>query len=138
MNHINRSWGRHLPLAALIVALPLILLFNAFLILLMLFSPGAWRFDKADAKRLLGAELAKYREMPYEELTELLITEQHIDVRELTSQAAGSLQVEIQGFWDDAAEQNLRVLGSIDNGGLRAYCPVTRSFIMRPDGSVVE
>ena len=32
---------------------------------------------------------------------------------------------------------HLRVLGSIDDGGIRAFFPLTDSFIMAPDGSFI-
>lgn len=44
---------------------------------------------------------------------------------------------EIQVFWDDRLGGNVRVLGSIDNGGWRAFVPVNRDFIKAPDGSFV-
>ena len=46
-------------------------------------------------------------------------------------------QVEIEAVWDDRPEHNLRVLLSIDDGGLRAFAPMMDDFIVAPDGSFV-
>jgi hypothetical protein len=46
-------------------------------------------------------------------------------------------QVTIQVFWDSKPHGDLRVVGSIDDGGWRAFLPLSDSFIMAPDGSFV-
>ena len=38
-------------------------------------------------------------------------------------------QIEIGIFWDDTPNKDIRVIGSIDDGGIRAYFPLTRGFI---------
>ena len=47
-------------------------------------------------------------------------------------------QIEIQVFWDDKPKGDVRVAGSIDDGGWRAYLPLCRDFIMAPDNSFVD
>ncbi len=57
---------------------------------------------------------------------------------ESTTGASGtSYQVEVQVFWDDRPETKLRVMASIDDGGLSAFRPRSDDFIMAPDGSFV-
>jgi hypothetical protein len=46
-------------------------------------------------------------------------------------------QVEITAFWDSGKPGNLRVLAAIDDGGWRAFKPLSTDFIMAPDGSFV-
>jgi len=46
-------------------------------------------------------------------------------------------QIEIQVFWDSWPGGNVRVMGAVDDGGWRAFIPVSRGFIMAPDGSFV-
>ena len=46
-------------------------------------------------------------------------------------------QVEIEFFWDGKPDKNIRVMGAIDDGGLRAMMPLTESFILSPDGTFV-
>jgi hypothetical protein len=40
-------------------------------------------------------------------------------------------------MWDDDYQQNIRVMGAVDDGGWRAFMPLTDSFIMAPDSSFV-
>ena len=46
-------------------------------------------------------------------------------------------QVEISVFWDDRPDADIRVIFSIDDGGRRAFLPVTDCFIMALDGTFV-
>jgi hypothetical protein len=46
-------------------------------------------------------------------------------------------QAEIEVVWDDKRDGNLRVFAAIDDGGWRAFAPLTNSFIVAPDGSFV-
>jgi hypothetical protein len=46
-------------------------------------------------------------------------------------------QVEVQFFWDDQPGGNIRVMGSVDDSGWRAFKPLSRDFIKSPDGSFV-
>ena len=56
-------------------------------------------------------------------------------------QAAGpsgaSYQVDIQVRWDDEPNGDIRVLAGIDDGGWRAFAPLTEDFILGPDGRFV-
>lgn len=45
--------------------------------------------------------------------------------------------IEINAFWDDKPDGDIRVVFSIDDGKWRAFVPVTDSFIIAPDGSFV-
>lgn len=46
-------------------------------------------------------------------------------------------QVDVQVVWDGEAHGNIRVIGSIDDGGWRAVVPLTDAFLLAPDGSFV-
>jgi hypothetical protein len=41
-----------------------------------------------------------------------------------------------QFFWDDKRKRNVRVIGSIDDGGIRAFVPLTRSLLISPSENV--
>ncbi|MEN8188970.1 MAG: hypothetical protein ABFS19_03930 [Thermodesulfobacteriota bacterium] len=41
-------------------------------------------------------------------------------------------QIEIQIFWDDKTGGDIRVMGSVDDGGLRAFIPLAADFIKSP------
>lgn len=44
----------------------------------------------------------------------------------------------VQVFWDDTPDGAIRVMASIDDGGWRAFVPLTEAFILAPDGSFVD
>lgn len=46
-------------------------------------------------------------------------------------------QVEINVLWDDGKEGPIRVMLSIDDGGWRAFAPVTESFVIAEDGTLL-
>ena len=46
-------------------------------------------------------------------------------------------QLEIQAVWDGRKGGDLRVMGSIDDKGWRAFAPLISDFIVRPDGTFV-
>jgi hypothetical protein len=43
--------------------------------------------------------------------------------------------LEIQFFWDAKPDGAVRVIGSIDDGGWRAFRPLSDDFIRAPDGT---
>ena len=87
--------------------------------------------NKDEAIRIIDEELQSYRQKPYDELVQL------IDNPQKFTKTGTPFQIEIQAFWDDKPEGNLRVLGSIDDGGVRAFFPVTRDFIKSPKDEFV-
>ena len=60
--------------------------------------------------------------------------------KSLTSAGKSSTlyQLEIQVFFDDKKEENIRVIGSIDNMSWYAFSPLSESFIMSPNGSLIN
>ena len=84
---------------------------------------------------MLEDQLLPYRSLGYERLLRLL-NEQ--DVFEITGASGAIYQVEIQAVWDARKDRDLRVRGSIDDKGWRAFAPLTSDFIVRPDGTFVD
>jgi hypothetical protein len=91
--------------------------------------------NKVEAKAILATELDKLCACSYEELVGRLLDTQ--ETLELTAPSGVWYQIELQAFWDDKPGGNLRVIGAIDDGGWRAFVPVTDGFILAPDGSFV-
>jgi hypothetical protein len=91
--------------------------------------------DNDEAVVLLEAELAPFREESYDQLLGRMSAEGLAFERVAPSGA--KYQVDIQVFWDDRRNGNIRVRGSIDDGGWRAFIPLCRDFIKAPDGSFV-
>jgi hypothetical protein len=90
--------------------------------------------NNKEAKNILKEELKKFRSTSYTALRNRL---GEIDSIEIKGQSGAKYQIEIQIIWDGDQDSNIRVIGSIDDGGLRAFFPLTESFIMAPDGSFV-
>ena len=90
--------------------------------------------NKEEARTILGKLLSAYREKSYKDLQYLLETQ---DTSEVTAESGAKYQVEFQAVWDDKKDGNIRVMGAIDDGGLRAFAPLTDDFIMAPKGDFV-
>ena len=87
--------------------------------------------NKKEAQIVLGKILADYRKKPLRELLHLIKTQ---DTFEVVAESGTRYQIEIQAFWDDEKRENLRDIGSIDDGGIRAFFPMTDDFIVTRDG----
>ena len=83
-----------------------------------------------EAKQVLAGVLGTYRERSYDALRAII---DDTEVVEVTGPSGAEYQVEIMFIFDDSARQTIRVMGSIDDGGLRAFFPVTSSLIVRRD-----
>jgi len=70
--------------------------------------------NNAEARAILKRELQGYRSRPYAELVELIGHDANTEVR---GDSGATYQVEIQVFWDGRSHGDVRVLGSIDDGG---------------------
>ena len=90
--------------------------------------------DANEARTILKERLARYREYPHEQLAQLVGS---VEVEERRGQAGTPYQLEFEFVWDARPGGNVRVIGGIDDGGLRAFFPLTDAFIKAPDGSFV-
>jgi hypothetical protein len=106
--------------------------------------------NKAEARRFLAEEIAGLRALSYEELRSRiprrrrrflfveLVGEDQATTREVVADSGTRYQLETQVFWDGKPERDIRVMVSIDDGGLSAFLPISDDFIIAPDGSFVE
>jgi protein associated with RNAse G/E len=90
--------------------------------------------NKKEAQIVLGKILADYRKKTHRELLYLIKTQ---DTFEVVAESDTRYQIEIQAFWDDEKKKNFRVIGSIDDGGIRAFFPMTDDFIITRDGDFI-
>ena len=90
--------------------------------------------DRAEAKSMLEKELAEFAARPYDNLVASI---KHIDVKNVVGESGATYQIEFDVFWDSKPDGNLRIMASIDDGGWRAFFPLTDSLIMKPDGTVL-
>ena len=92
--------------------------------------------NKAEAQTLLSRVMRAWRRRPYAVLAAEVDAEP--EVLELEGESGETYQVAVQAFWDGAPCGDVRVLGSINDRGIRAFCPLTNDFIMRPSGEFVD
>lgn len=90
--------------------------------------------DKAEALALLEAHLGTWKTRTYEDLAALIGKQSSLQLR---GSSGAVYQVEVEAFWDAARGGNVRVIGSIDDGGIRAVLPLSSDFIVAPNGHVV-
>ena len=86
------------------------------------------------ALSLLHAAMLEYRAFSYEELVRRADADDHRDV---TGPDGLTYQLEVQVIRESRGVGPVHVLGSIDDGGWRAFKPLSVGFMVRPDGSQV-
>ncbi len=90
--------------------------------------------DTEEARTLLRTELVRYRAKRYDELVTLIENHEH---REIVGASGTTYQIQIYAFWDAKPNAVLRVSAAIDDGGVRAYFPMTDDFLVAPSGEFV-
>jgi hypothetical protein len=91
--------------------------------------------DNAEALQLLQEEMDRWRSESWAELADRVSSDVSAFARSAPS--GREYQLEIQCVWDDRPGGSVRVIGSIDDGGWRAFVPLTVSFAKSADGSFV-
>ena len=90
--------------------------------------------DKEKARAVLAEALQPYRAKSFAALRDLI---GQIDVYEIANPDGPDFQIEIEAFWDDKPDGDIRVMGAVDDGGWSAFFPLCDNFIVAPDGSFV-
>lgn len=95
-----------------------------------------WRMNNEEATRVLDGVVAELRRGSYRTLLARYLDES--DHRTVVTESGAHYQVEVQAFWDRPRRPgNLRVVVAIDDGGWRAWNPLSADFIIASDGSFV-
>ena len=93
--------------------------------------------DVDEARAILKQQIEELRRLPYPQLKELL-EEEPLREFEISAPSGKPYQVEIEVRWDDPkSHRNIRAIVAIDDGGWRAFHPLTDDFIKAPDESFV-
>ena len=87
--------------------------------------------NKSLAISILEPELDKFFDKSWDELKTQIGEEPHAD--EINGSDGVEYQIEIQCFWDDKKGGSIRIMGSVDDGGFRAYFPITRDRIKQAE-----
>ena len=92
--------------------------------------------NREEARQVLAQVVSRYQARTYDDLLYLLDAP---DTSDITAESGTNYQLEVQAVWDDEEGGSLRVVGSIDDGGLRAFLPITEDFVVdRSANSVGE
>jgi hypothetical protein len=90
--------------------------------------------DKTEAQSILTKELTEFAARTYNEIVTLI---KRPEVKNVIGKSGANYQIDVNVFWDSKPDGNLRIMASIDDGGWRAFVPVTDSLIMKPDGTLL-
>jgi hypothetical protein len=85
--------------------------------------------DKSEAQKVLSKQLARFGSRSHSELAPL-VESQRVEVYEVRGESGTTYQIEMQFSWDDQPGDTIRVMGSIDDGGIRAFVPLTDSLLI--------
>jgi hypothetical protein len=89
--------------------------------------------DNTEALAVLDQQLALLVRRPYAELAAIVDQPQSAHAN---GSSGTAYQIEFNVFYDSAAKGDLRIVGSIDDGGWRAFVPLTKTAIMKPTGEL--
>ena len=85
--------------------------------------------DTVEAREILRRYLEQYRVQTYTTLASQVGHRKHDIVK---SDSAKKYNIEVEILWDGQPGGTIRVLGSIDDGGVRTLLPLTESFLVDP------
>ena len=87
--------------------------------------------DNVEAQAILDERLAGYGARAFVDLVPL-VKASVVETSEVLGSNGTVYQFEVQFVWDDQAGGPIRVLGAIDDGGIRAFFPMGRSIVVLP------
>jgi len=90
--------------------------------------------NREEALGVLKGELAAWRGRSYAALASQIDVCSHTEVSGLSGV---KYQIDIRPIWDDRPGGVIRVLGLVDDGGVRAFFPLSDDFLIAPDGTFV-
>lgn len=90
--------------------------------------------DKIEANEVIDSEIEDLRKKPYDDLVKIM---NNYSTKEVESKSGKVYQVQLQVFWDDKEDENLRVSVAIDDDGWAAFFPLTSNFIISPKGEFI-
>jgi hypothetical protein len=80
--------------------------------------------NKQEALSALAKEASRFVGRPYADLAQL--------IGKPAQAEHGKYQIEVTAHWDDKPNGTLRLSFAVDDGGLRAFMPLTRSVLVEP------
>ncbi|HEV8688534.1 MAG TPA: hypothetical protein VGQ84_14725 [Gaiellaceae bacterium] len=93
------------------------------------------RVNKAEAREVARTKATELRELGWSQLRERYLDRP--ETIEVVGDSGTTYQVQTLAVWDGGDEGNLRVFVAVDDGGWRAFVPLSEDFIVAPDDSFV-
>jgi hypothetical protein len=87
--------------------------------------------DKAEAQRILRDQLARFSSRNHAQLAPLAES-RRAETFVVRGESGATYQVEVQFVWDGQPGGTVRMIGSIDDGGVRAIFPLTETLLVSP------
>ncbi len=88
--------------------------------------------NRTEASSILRQSLDRLQALGYGALTERIDS---LEVLERQGETGVDYQLELNVLWDHKPGGLIRILGSIDDGGLRAFFPLTESRLIGPSAT---
>lgn len=82
-----------------------------------------------EARQVLIEELEYFKNMAYMDLIDRVGEN---TAYEKIAPSGSFYQLEISILWDSNPQQAIRIIGSVDDGGFRAFIPLTESILRFP------
>lgn len=92
--------------------------------------------DEAEAADVAESRLDELRRLRYAQLVKEWLDQPRSEYA--TAPSGRRYNLEIEAIWDYKPQDNLRVWVMVDDGGPSATRPLTRTFIVAPDGSFID
>lgn len=92
--------------------------------------------DKIEALKLLTEQMQTFKNKSYADLVNMI---GDVWAEQIKGEAPYDYTIEIQVFWDSRPNGDLRIIGSIDDGGFRSsFSPLCDGFIVTPEGKIID
>lgn len=91
--------------------------------------------NRTEAAVILRSNLDRLESLGYAPLSALIGENQ---TSEQGGETGARYQLELNFLWDHRANGAIRIIGSIDDGGLGAFMPLTESRLVNPPGQSSE
>ena len=92
--------------------------------------------NQREAKEILDSIVAGYHKKTYAELAQLI--DGDIGVFHVYGESGTKYEIEIDVFWDEENEKNIRFDAILDTGIFSSLFPMRETFIKSPDNEFIE
>ena len=92
--------------------------------------------DKIEAQKILSDQMMEFKKKSRSDLVNLI---GDVWAKQIKGKAPNEYNLEIEVFWDHEPDGDVRIIGSIDDGGFRSsFSPLSDDFIVTPDGKLID